>query len=377
LLLLLDASVNAWATRQLTGDGLDKTANSFEFRPGVIVDPDRPAVYLMKPQGGIDAVDLSSGKLVWTTTQAAKPLLLYGNLLVAQAEVSGRSGVLRIVGLNTKDGGKIGPHADVELPEGVSASIEDGLGTSFRASARIHEGALIVSWLFSEQPISGAYLGADATAPRQVTGVARIELETGRVDPLASDKAPPPNGRQLPDNIARLVESGALPGRLWRVGNILVTPARIRDKDGERIILKRWDGETGETLPEITFFSNGLTIRYPSADNRHLLMSKLVETDPQVKYLWVIFSLETGTRVAEVRNFEPAAWFFISGSSLIHEVQPQSRLVKGVGIEEPRKLRAINLESGAELWNWPIRDTAYRGSYPPVVPGSRGTPAPR
>jgi len=374
VLLLLAASANGDTTPQPTLDAKQKTTHSFEFRPGVIVDPDRPAVYLMNPQRGIDAVDLSSGKLICTTAKAAKPLFLYGDLLVAQAETSDRRGVLRIVILDAKDKGGLGLEAEIALPEGVWASIDDGLGTSFWASARIHEGALIVSWFFAEQLLSGANLRPDATAPRQITGAARIDLKTGRVERLKADELPPLPIAALPGNVAQLVASGVLAGPVWHVGGVAATIQRASDTGGQRTILRRWNLDTGEPLPDVVLFGRELTFRYPSANGRHLLTSKLVETDPHVKYLWVIFSLETGGRVAEVRNHSPAAWFFVSGSRLIYESPLQRRLVDGAWAEEPRKLRAIDLVSGAELWNWPIRDTAYRGPYPPVGPGSRGTP---
>jgi len=64
LILLLGVNANGCATPQPGKEEVKQTASSFEFRPGVIVDPDRPAVYLMNIQGGIDAVDLVSGKLL-------------------------------------------------------------------------------------------------------------------------------------------------------------------------------------------------------------------------------------------------------------------------------------------------------------------------
>jgi hypothetical protein len=161
---------------------------------------------------------------------------------------------------------------------------------------------------------------------------------------------------------------------VWHAGGVVATIQRVNDTGGQRTILRRWRLDTGEPLPDVVLFGRELTFRYPSADSRHLLASTLVETKPQVTYLWVIFSPETGARAAEVRTPSPAAWFFISGSRLIHESPLQRRLVDGDWVEEPRKLRAIDLESGAELWNWPIRYTAYRGPYPPVGPGRRGTP---
>ncbi len=61
-------------------------AESFELRPGVVVDAARTVVYLMNPNGGIDAVDAASGRVVWTSMLAAKPLFVDGPLLLAQAE---------------------------------------------------------------------------------------------------------------------------------------------------------------------------------------------------------------------------------------------------------------------------------------------------
>jgi hypothetical protein len=47
------------------------------MRPGVVVDPAAGRLYMMNPQGGIDAVEITSGKLLWTTKEAAKPLIAY------------------------------------------------------------------------------------------------------------------------------------------------------------------------------------------------------------------------------------------------------------------------------------------------------------
>ena len=369
LLILLEVGGKGCTTRRPTSDRACKTTNTFEFRPGVIVDPDRPAVYLMNPRHDIDAVDLSSGKLIWSTAQAAKPLLLYGDLLIAQGETPGQGDILSIVVLNTNEG-ENEFETSVELPDGVWASIDEGLGISFRASAHPHEGDVIVSWLFSQQYISGVPPGPDAPEPTQRTGVVRIDLETRGVDQLDPNAKPLPIEPQLPENIARLIESGALSGPLWRTGRVLATVVHTSAKDRKRITLNRWHCETGEPLPVVSLFRDELTFRYASADGRHLLASKRIESSRPIEYLWSIYSVETGESVAQIRHSSPAAWFFLYGSSLIHASPPTSRLVNGKWINEPPKLRAIALENGAELWDRPVRDTAYRGPYPPAIPGS-------
>ena len=57
-----------------------------ELRPGVVIDPERRVAYVMNPKGGIDAVGLGRGELVWHSDDAARPLASSGDSVVAQAE---------------------------------------------------------------------------------------------------------------------------------------------------------------------------------------------------------------------------------------------------------------------------------------------------
>jgi hypothetical protein len=99
-------------------------AFAFEFAQGVIVDGAHSTVYVMNPEGGIDAIALSGGAVLATTARGAKPLLLYDGTLLAQVE--GKEGVLGLVSLRTKD---LEPAftVDVPLPSGVQASVSDCL----------------------------------------------------------------------------------------------------------------------------------------------------------------------------------------------------------------------------------------------------------
>ena len=373
VLLLIKINATGWATPQSKGFEVRKVTDIFEFRTGVIVDSNQSTVYLMNLLRGIDAVDLSSGELLWSTTNAAKPLLLYDGRLVAQAEPATPSNRLRIVVLDAKDAGKLLLEPNVQLPKDIQVAIDDGLGTTFRTSARLHEDKVIVSWQYSNQHISGAPPGP--TAKVSVTaGTIQIDLKTGNTDSLKSEEVPPIPDTQLPDNVAQLIKLGTLPGPLWQVGNVLATIDRIKDKGGQRTILRRWRRETGQPLPEVVLFGEELTYRYTSADGRYLLASKPLDS-AEPHWSWRIFSLETGEQVAEVRNAFPATWFFITASSLILEVPPTGRISNGeMVIDQPLRLRAINRETSNQLWEWPLRDTTYRGPYPPRLTGGSRPP---
>jgi hypothetical protein len=327
----------------------------------------------MNPKGGIDAVDLSSGKLLWSTTNAAKPLLLHGRRLVAQAESAAPGNRLRIVVLDAQDAGKRLLETTVQLPKEIQVAIDDGLGTTFRTGARLHEDKVIVSWQYSKQHIGGAPPGPNAKV-RVTAGAVRIDLKTGHADTLRPDQVASTPETQLPDNVARLIKLGTLPGPLWQVGNVLAAIERTSDEGGQRSILRRWHSETGRPMPEVVLFDAELTFRYTSADGRYLLASKRLDS-AKPHWVWRIYSLETGEQVAEVRHASPAAWFFITASSLIYEAPPTGRISNGeLVVDQPLRLRAINLETSAELWERPFRDTAYRGPYPPALTGGSGTP---
>ena len=363
-----------WSIATVLGDEACTRRSSFEFRPGIIVDEDRSRVYLMNPVGGIDVVDLASGRLSWTTARAAKPIILAGDLLIAQADVADQRNTLRLIGLDILKGGESTFEANIELSAGVRVSIDDGLGTSFRADAWIHGKYSVISWTFSELYVGGP--PPKDNGVRTVTGTVQLDPKTGESSLLTPDETPPPpRSGVVPDTIACKAASAALSGPLWNTGNVVATTKRIPGNRKNGIALVRWKCATGEALPDVKLFGADYTLRYPSVNQKHLLSSK-GDYATQPPWHWLIFSIDSGERVAEINLESPGALFFIWRNQLIYESPLERRLVAGKWVYEPLRLRAIDLKSGNELWSRPIRDTAYRGPYPPHRPGSGNVPPP-
>jgi hypothetical protein len=372
-LLFFEVTAIRWSIAQSKGFDVRKVANTFAFRPGVIVDSKESTVYLMNPQRGIDAVDLFSGRLIWTTTNAAKPLLLVDRYLVSQAEPAAPDNRLRIVVLDTLNAGKVFLETTVQLPKDVHVAIDDGLGISFRTSARLHEDKVIVSWQYSEQQTSGANLGPNPNLRASAGGV-RIDIKTGAAATLTADQLPPIQQTQLPDNVERLIKLGALREPIWQLGDILAAIERTSGKGGQRTVLRRWQSDTGRAMPEVTLFGAEFTFRYTSADSRYLLASRRLDS-AKSPWDWRVYSLETGQQVAQIRNALPAAWFFINSSTIFLEVPPTGGLSNmGMVIDQPLRLRAISLDTSDQLWEWPFRDTMYRGPHPPRLKSDARTP---
>jgi hypothetical protein len=57
--------------------------------------------------------------------------------------------------------------------------------------------------------------------------------------------------------------------------------------------------------------------------------------------------------------------FVVSGSRIVYVAQPAMRVEGKKMIEEPLRLRALDLKTGAEMWTALVTDTAYRGPFPP------------
>src|SRR5580765_1148017 len=72
------------------------------YLPGGTADFTGKIGYLCNPNGGIDAVDLGTGKTVWHSDEASFPLVVYKGIVLALE----KHGVnpFRIVGLSTTNG---------------------------------------------------------------------------------------------------------------------------------------------------------------------------------------------------------------------------------------------------------------------------------
>jgi hypothetical protein len=336
-------------------------ALAFEFAQAAVVDPERPRAYLMAPEALIEEVDLSTGQILAASARAAKPLLLFDSLLLAQAEPRDEGEKLRLVGLNAKDLSTTF-EVEVPLPAGVHPLIDDRLGSSFHASARLDGGDVVVLWRSVRRRITGTPTNEPADI---AAGWARIDPNTGQLTSSGHGEAPFRHD-ELPPIVRRLVQSGALANKPCQVDD-LITGAEYREEGGATaVILRRWNSQTAEGLPDIKLFGGELTLRSLSADCRHILASK-----PAEGWLWSIYSMVTGDKVAEMHMPAPAAQFFIRNGSFFYiEAATVVRADGQLKIERPRELSAMDLKTGRRLWSRPIRETAYLGPYPASHPNA-------
>jgi hypothetical protein len=261
-----------------------------------------------------------------------------GDLLVGQAPPSDAGNNLAIVVLDVEEGGRRVVAETMELPAGVQVAIDDTLGSSFVADARVLAGDAVVFWNYSEHPIQGV------PPEEEIRGMPPEEEIRGELPAIERAAAEPQtsSGAFLMD-----LTSGAMSP--VQPQQVVIAPAR-----------RALDLSAAERLPDVS------GPQFLSADGDHVLSSERIADDRVwEKYLWSIYDRRTRDRIGEFRTYVSVAPFFISDSQVIYETSPYTRQVKGDLLEEPLKIRAVDLSTAQQVWSRPIRDTTYLGPLPP------------
>lgn len=152
--------------------------------PGGVADAAGKVGYLTQPKGGLAAVDLEKGTVLWESKEATRPLAVVGKRLAALAADKG----LRIVLLDTEaKGKKLAESEPIKLPEWVV--IGTGLdhqqaGKSFTARASVAKGEVVLHWSAGSRYFGGAAPSEEILkqATKDASGQATVNVETGKTN---------------------------------------------------------------------------------------------------------------------------------------------------------------------------------------------------
>ncbi|HEV7240020.1 MAG TPA: hypothetical protein VGQ36_12345 [Thermoanaerobaculia bacterium] len=337
----------------ITGQPAEPSA--FLLQHGTIVDSGRGVVYIAKPSGTIDAVDLASGRTLWTSKDAALPIGLGNDLLVAQVEEKPQVTERFQIAILDAAGGRKVSEATITLPAGALALVTDHKGKMFRATAERVGALFLVSWLYQENLVRGIRPPDKEQTMLWIAGSVSVQALTGKV--VFADGGP------VGEVPGRWQRYGTPPSPPWRAGNVV---ARTEGGRGGPLTLERTETGSGRLLPAQPLVNRAIT-SVPSADQRHLLASERVgeggPDDPE--YQWSIFAMDTAAKATELRKDVSAAPFFVFGDSVILESRPHSYLRGELLVEEPLEIHAIRLTTGVAKWEVELRDLSYRGPRPP------------
>ena len=157
--------------------------------PEGIAAPDGNLGFVELRDGGVSAIDLSTGRDVWRIAMMARPLIVVGDRLVAEDRTESRDNVLRLVTLHLGRQGAVDRRLDpIPLPEWVAVGDPE---QHFEYRVAAEDDTLIVDWDAASHYAGGAPPPPSiaAQADRRAHGRARVNLHTGRVQAEAIEPA--------------------------------------------------------------------------------------------------------------------------------------------------------------------------------------------
>jgi hypothetical protein len=338
----------------LTATGAVRAA---EIAPGVAVDGRGSAVFLMSPARRVEARDVVTGALRWSSAEAVRPLAAAAGRLLAQADAP--EGRLDLVILDALSGRRVASQS-MTLPDAVSAPIDEVLGTRFELRVLPSGPQVRLEWTWERRPVRGALLVDEEEDVLRAAGAVVVDLPAGRFTTAAA--RPPAEGpAPLPPSLAAEADAGAFRQRPQRVGARLV--ATQGTPDG-RLLLKRWT-EAGVPLPDAPLPS-GVTLQRGSVDGRHVLVSQPVAgASADRAHAWTVLDLDTGFPVASLATSTAAAPFAVVGGRVLVVQEAMGHRAAAGWQEQPRRIEAFDAATGAPAWAQPVRDTAYHGPFAP------------
>ena len=275
-----------------------KNTTAIHFIPGGAADAESGRGFVTNANGGVTALDLETGKPLWESKTAGRPLAVVDGRVWVQVRDKDKSNVIRVVGLTVDDGKTAAESEPIVLPNWVAAVEGRGAGRSFTSSPYLDDGDLFVRWQANTWYWGGAAPSpqTEKAARKHADGVARVNLKSGKVEMLEADKAPPPPSS---------VKVSAVDIESTAAGK-------------QKVMLKRWDPKTEKPLEPVMLAEGGpfQVVTVPSARAALVRGATPLPGPPPYGYLWTVYSLTTGKETAHFTAEANAAEFTILGPRL-------------------------------------------------------------
>ncbi|HVS39790.1 MAG TPA: hypothetical protein VMS17_29805 [Gemmataceae bacterium] len=359
-IVLVCSAVGAWSgdhapTATATADpapsaDLAATASAGPLLPCGVADPGGRTGFLANAHGGVDAVDLATGDLLWDVDGAKRPALADDERLYAWTPVNGNG--LRVVGFDRAKGGR--PLLQTEtavFPDWVS--VEDGPGRSFATRWRLDKGRLILDWE-ARAWYSGPHATpqAEADARRHAAGRVLIDIESGKIEMRAAQDRAPSAALPPPKDLEKAVVRWQGPAGEGQAALVL-------DDAGGRQRLSLWSWNGGNVDGPKELLTGRRLAALPTIDERFLCLRDAATNPdqgaaPEDRDGWSIFAVDGGERLAQapyeagtecIALIDQRAFFLVAGPFKGRIDRPFIR---------PRRLEAFDLRAGKSLWERPV-----------------------
>jgi hypothetical protein len=341
--------------------------------PGGFVDASGKIGVFNMADGGVQAIELATGKILLQSQRVQRPLFLDGDRLVGLQAVhapvvrsfcfewqppwDGPRNGFRLVTLDTAKSGELVQVSEtVALPEW--ASIVDAHDRSFTFRWHTDKSRLVLTWEAKTWYAGPTEIMTqdEAVYRKQATGAVRFDPATAAFETQPAQPTP---------TAPRVFETWRELERLsirWqkRTANQLVLVTLDEARGEQTLSLRTYDATTRQ-LQHAKALKNGerLTL-LPTLDEQYLCVRDaapspdLAAPDGEAAVQWTIVKADTGEAVAQVLHepgttaatvFDGRIYFLLAGRISGSVNRP---------FVVPRSVRAVDLRTGRMLWERPI-----------------------
>ncbi len=321
--------------------------------PGGIADPAGRIGYFSSAGGGIEAVNLQTGEVVWESIEAQLPLLFAGSRLVAQAGI--KRNRVRILVFEAQTGECVLESDPVVLPAWVVTGAAPGY--SFNARWRLERNQLVLAWEAEATLTTTTRPPAkQQPATKHASGTARIDLDTGLVElgpPKRTTAEPPPQPLKEVEKLAVR----------WQgtIGPLTSAVVLEESGGGQSLVLRLWDPATGKAAEPKELLRGQRLLVQPTLDGRYLALRDAGTAPddrgagrPSRERVWTLFPLGLGRPVRQVPYEAGAQALAVVGARVLYVVSGPIPGAINRPVVPPRTLKAVNLETGKVVWERPV-----------------------
>jgi hypothetical protein len=105
--------------------------------------------------------------------------------------------------------------------------------------------------------------------------------------------------------------------------------------------------------------------QFYTEDRKFIVSHGETPPDTNGQYTLVVYDRTTKKPVGEFKSFHAMVACYVTDSRVVLQTSGAKLRSAGSLSDQPPMLKAVDLRTGQELWSYPLRDTAYRGPYPP------------
>jgi hypothetical protein len=221
----------------------DKPAAGVPVAGVGVASADQKAVFVPAKDGGVEAVDLATGKVLWTNKEAGKLAGASDKLVFAWAGDEKKTNAFRVVAIDAATGKTAGKSDPIQIPNWATTA--KTWGRTFRTAARADGDGALVAWHAGAFYAGGARPTPEieAAARKSELGLAKVDFKSGKVTPANGNpkdddfKAGPAGGgvNKLGDYEFRMEEQ--IPG--FKAGAPRVTKVTFTVLKGGKELWKR------------------------------------------------------------------------------------------------------------------------------------------